>query len=92
MRRRGLRIVHAQETKPMSATARRPTNVSLPEALVAEARALEVNLSRACEAGLDAAVQAARVRRWKAENAAAMESWAEPLERHGLPLARFRRF
>ena len=76
----------------MSATARRPTNVSLPEALVAEAKALEVNLSRACEAGLDAAVRAARAQRWKAENAAAMASWAEPLERHGLPLARFRSF
>ena len=76
----------------MSATARRPTNVSLPEALVAEAKALEVNLSRACEAGLGAAVQAARAQRWKAENAAAMQSWAGPLERHGLPLARFRSF
>ena len=73
----------------MSVTARRPTDVSLPEALVAEAKALEVNRSRACEAGLDAAVKDARARLWKVENAAAMESWAEPLERHGLPLARF---
>lgn len=76
----------------MSTTARRPTNVSLPGALVAEAKALDVNLSRACEAGLDAAVQAARARRWKADNAAAMESWTKPLERQGLPLARFRSF
>ncbi|MDO9711280.1 type II toxin-antitoxin system CcdA family antitoxin [Paracraurococcus lichenis] len=76
----------------MSATTRRPTNVSLPEALVAEAKALEVNLSRACEEGLAAAVRTARQRRWQAENREAMESWAEPLAKHGLPLARFRTF
>lgn len=71
---------------------RRATNISLPESLVAAARALEVNLSRACEAGLAAAVQAERARRWQAENQAAMESWGEALESHGLPLARHRQF
>ncbi|NOG72356.1 type II toxin-antitoxin system CcdA family antitoxin [Roseicella sp. DB1501] len=76
----------------MPASIRRPTNVSLPEALVAEAKALDVNLSRACEEGLAVAVRAERQRRWKAENRDAMESWAEPLERLGLPLARFRTF
>ncbi|TCZ63005.1 type II toxin-antitoxin system CcdA family antitoxin [Roseicella aquatilis] len=76
----------------MSATTRRPTNVSLPEALVAEAKALDVNLSRACEEGLAAAVRTERQRRWKAENRAAMESWADPLDRYGLPLARHRAF
>jgi antitoxin CcdA len=76
----------------MSATTRRPTNVSLPDALVSEAKALEVNLSRACESGLAAAVKAERERRWKAANQAAMESWAAPLERDGLTLARHRGF
>lgn len=76
----------------MPASIRRPTNVSLPEALVAEAKALDVNLSRACEEGLAVAVRAERQRRWKAENQDAMESWAEPLDRLGLPLARFRTF
>ena len=51
-----------------------------------------VYISRACEEGLAAAVRAERQRRWKAENREAMESWAEPLEKHGLPLARFRTF
>lgn len=67
---------------------RRPTNISLPEALVAEAKALDVNLSRACEAGLAAAVKAERERRWKEENREAMESWGGI----HLPLARHRQF
>ncbi|WP_236033825.1 type II toxin-antitoxin system CcdA family antitoxin [Belnapia mucosa] len=71
---------------------RRATNVSLPEPLVAAARELDINLSRACEAGLEAAVRAERTRRWRDENQAAMESWAEVLERDGLPLARHRGF
>lgn len=76
----------------MSAATRRPTNGSLPETLVSEAKAPDVRLSRACEEGLAAAVQAERQRRWQAENRDAMKSWAEPLERHGLPLARHRTF
>ena len=76
----------------MTVPNRRPTNVSLPEGLVAEAKALDVNLSRACEAGLAAAVRAARAERWTAENRSAMESWSAPLEREGLPLARHRGF
>jgi antitoxin CcdA len=75
-----------------AATTRRPTNVSLPEELVAAARALGVNLSRACEAGLAAAVRAERERRWREENREAMESWGEAPDRHGLPLARHRGF
>jgi antitoxin CcdA len=75
-----------------SSPNRRPTNISLSEDLVAEAKSLGVNLSRACEAGLATAVRAERERRWKAENREAMESWGEALERHGLPLARHRSF
>jgi len=75
-----------------AATTRRPTNVSLPEDLVGAARALGVNLSRACEAGLAAAAQAERERRWREDNREAMESWGEALDRHGLPLARYRTF
>ncbi len=48
--------------------AKRATNVSLSERLVAEARALGVNVSRACEAGLEKEVGEARARRWQEEN------------------------
>jgi antitoxin CcdA len=77
---------------PAPEPTRRPTNVSLPEPLVEEAKALGVNLSRACETGLAAAVKAERERRWLAENREALESWNEYVEKHGLPLAEYRQF
>jgi antitoxin CcdA len=45
---------------------RRSTNVSLPADLVANARELGVNLSRACEDGISAAVRAEAARRLRA--------------------------
>jgi antitoxin CcdA len=77
----------------MSHTAdRRPTNVSLPTSMVEEAKALGINLSRACEIGMQAALKAERERRWKAENADAVASYNRWVEEHGLPLEEFRQF
>jgi antitoxin CcdA len=69
-----------------SASLRRATNVTLPEALLREARALDINLSQACERGLVAEVAATRRRRWIEENRAAMEAWNEHVATKGLPL------
>jgi antitoxin CcdA len=71
---------------------RRATNVTLPDALLREARTLDINLSQACEQGLTAAVAAARTRRWLADNRAAMEAWNAYIDQHGLPLSAFRQF
>ncbi|HEY4252967.1 MAG TPA: type II toxin-antitoxin system CcdA family antitoxin [Roseomonas sp.] len=75
-----------------AASPRRATNVTLPEALLREARELDINLSQACERGLAAAVSDARARRWLQDNRAAMDAWNEHVERRGLPLSEFRRF
>ena len=75
-----------------SSASRRPTNVTLSEALLAEARELKINVSQACERGLSAAVSETRARHWLADNRAAMDAWNEHVERHGLPLADFRQF
>lgn len=71
---------------------RRATNVTLPESLLHEAKALRINVSQACERGL--AAEVARVRRevWLAENRAAMDAWNAHVEQHDLPLAQFRTF
>lgn len=71
---------------------RRATNVTLPEALLREARELDINLSQACERGLVAAVAEVKAERWLRENRAAMEAWNDHIERHGLPLSEFRQF
>ena len=72
--------------------ARRPTNVTLPEALVNEARALNVNVSQACESGLAGAVKQERDRAWLEENRAALDAWDAYFEANGLPLAKYRQF
>ena len=71
---------------------RKATNVSLAANLVEEAKALDINLSRACETGLEAALKLERKRRWQAENLEAAEAWNAWHEEHGLPLARYRQF
>jgi antitoxin CcdA len=71
---------------------RKPTNVSLPAQLVAEAEALNINLSRACEAGLAEAVADARRKRWLEANREALDFWNAEIERDGLPLDAYRQF
>lgn len=71
---------------------RKPTNVSLSEALVAEARDLGINVSRACEDGLANEVRRARTRQWQDQNAAGFDAWNAFVERNGVPLARYRKF
>lgn len=71
---------------------KRPTNVSLDVALVAEAKALGLNLSQACERGLSAQIAEARALAWQTENRAAIASSNAFVESRGLPLARLRQF
>lgn len=71
---------------------RRPTNVTLPETLLQDAREMGINLSQACERGLAIEVANARRKRWLAENQDAIDAWNGHVEEHGLPLAVFRQF
>ena len=71
---------------------RRATHVSLRADLTEEARRLDINVSQACEAGLAAEVKRAREAEWVKENRAAIESSNAYVEKHGLPLARYRQF
>jgi antitoxin CcdA len=80
---------------PRSATAaspRRATNVTLPEALLQNARDMGINLSQACERGVAAAVADARRQRWLEENRTAMDAWNGHVAQHGVPLAAYRQF
>lgn len=79
-------------TQLTSAAPRKPTNISLDATLLETAKELGVNISRACERGLAEQIAETRAERWRAENAEAIESSNRYVERHGLPLAGFRRF
>jgi antitoxin CcdA len=71
---------------------KRATNVSLNSRLLTEARALGINISRACDRGLAMQIADERALRWLDENKAALQSSNAYVERHGLPLARYRQF
>lgn len=63
---------------------RRATNLSLDEDLVAEARKLELNLSRIVEDRLREVVQEARARRWLDENKAGFVAFDRFVEKNGI--------
>ena len=71
---------------------RRATNVTLPEPLLHDARALGINISDACEQGLAAAVAERQRANWLDQNKEAMDAWNEHVAEHGLPLAAYRQF
>jgi antitoxin CcdA len=71
---------------------RKPVNLSLDSELLVLAREYEVNISRAAEAGLRAAISRATTLAWQAENAAALESSNQYAASHGLPVAGKRPF
>jgi antitoxin CcdA len=71
---------------------KRPTNVSLNTRLLKEAKALKINVSRAAEQGLAAQIAEARAKAWKAENREAIQAANKYVEKHGLPLGRYRQF
>jgi len=71
---------------------RRSTSLSLDRALLDEARALGVNLSRAAEAGIEAEVRRARASAWQARHAEALAEYNAMIEAGGVPLGRYRKF
>ncbi len=74
------------------ALSRRATNVTLPETLLQDARAMGINLSQACERGLAAEVADVRRRQWLEDNRDAMRAWNDHAAEHGLPLDACRQF
>lgn len=76
----------------MVTASRKPTNVTIASSLLAEAKELDVNLSRAAEAGIAKAVAAEKARLWKLENAEALASSNQYVAKNGLPLEKFRQF
>ncbi len=72
--------------------AKKATNVSLAEPLLAEAKELRINVSQAAEAGVARVVAEKRAEQWVRENREAFESSNAYVEKHGLPLAKYRMF
>ncbi|BAV48490.1 hypothetical protein MesoLj113a_14270 [Mesorhizobium sp. 113-1-2] len=71
---------------------RQPANLSIDSNLMREAKGLDVNVSRAAEAGIAEAVAAEKTRLWKLENRATMDAWNDYVEKNGIPLEEHRQF
>jgi antitoxin CcdA len=76
----------------MSTAPRRSTSLTLNRRLLDEARELGINVSRAAEDGVALAIRAARARRWREENAAAIDDYNRFIDAHGIPLSELRKF
>ena len=76
----------------MPTAERRSTSLTLNRRLLDEAKELGVNVSRAAEDGVARAIRAARARRWREENGAALEDYNRFIDGHGVPLSEYRKF
>jgi antitoxin CcdA len=74
-------------TRPVQ---RKSTNLSLDAQLVAAAKNLDINISRAAEQGIAQAVAEETARLWRIENRDAIASLNDYVERHGVPLEQSR--
>lgn len=76
---------------PAQATRKR-TSLSIDADVMAAAKELQINASRAAEEGIAAAVKSAREAKWKRDNAELIKALNEDIEKNGLPLAELRQF
>jgi len=67
-------------------------NLTVSEALLSEARANGLNLSRAFEEALSDRLREVRWARWREENAEAVQSYNDHVAEHGVFGSRFRSF
>ncbi|WP_323761884.1 type II toxin-antitoxin system CcdA family antitoxin [Maricaulis sp.] len=65
---------------------RKRTNLTVREDVMAEAKALGLNTSRAAEAGIEAAIREEKGRRWLEENREGIKAHNERIAREGMLL------
>jgi len=63
---------------------KKPTNVSINQGLLDEAKALSINLSATLERALEAEVRARKREKWLAENREAIAAYNARIERDGM--------
>ena len=67
-----------------SIAAKRPANVTISAALLARAKALNINLSQTLEERLEQLVREAEGKRWLEDNRKAIDAYNARVERDGL--------
>jgi antitoxin CcdA len=91
-----MRIYYVQGVLAMLARtetkSRKAANLSIDEGVLADAKALDINVSRAAETGIAEAVRTEKNRRWLEENREALLYYNEWMEENGLLLEEYRQF
>ncbi|OLP59295.1 post-segregation antitoxin CcdA [Xaviernesmea oryzae] len=84
--------MRSTEKEPVMSQAVKLTDLTVDDRLLAEAEALKIDITRAAADGIAQAVKAEKERLWLSENAEAIAASNAYVAKHGLPLARHRRF
>ncbi len=71
---------------------KRAANLTVDEELLADAKALGINLSATFETSLRDAVRARKAEQWLEDNRPALTGYNKWVEQKGLPLDRYRQF
>lgn len=75
-----------------SQTQKKATNITLSADVLAEAKALNINISQACDRYLREVVRSERERRWRQDHAEFIAAYNQSLAQDGLPLDQYRAF
>jgi antitoxin CcdA len=71
---------------------KKATNLTLNMEVLAEAKKLGINVSKACDAFLESLVKEEKERLWKLENAKFIREYNQITDEEGLPLDKWRTF
>jgi len=71
---------------------KKATNLTLNTEVLAEAKKLGINISKACDAFLESLVKQEKERLWKLENAKFISEYNQITDEEGLPLDKWRSF
>ncbi|MDI6747148.1 MAG: type II toxin-antitoxin system CcdA family antitoxin [Rhodocyclaceae bacterium] len=73
-------------------SARKATNITLSADVLAEAKALGINISKSCDDFLRSLVARERASRWRTDHAEFIDAYNKVVTEEGLPLEQWRNF
>ena len=78
--------------QPLVNATKKATNITLSSDILAEAKALGINISQSCDQFLRELVRSERERRWQQDNADFIAAYNQTVADEGLPLDSWRSF
>ena len=84
--------IHIMHTQHHSQNSKRATNLTLSTEVLADAKALGINISKACDLHLRELIRKEKEARWKAEHADFIQAYNLTVAEESLPLDAWRTF